>query len=143
MNRITGGAGPSRQATGVRPRPFNGPTDRSDDARGSYKEERYWRARRSLRIWPVKGPDLGASLSDFLVSALQLDPEILNEVPSFDIRRVRATRSKIDDEVCLARFDRIYLGSKGNFSLQWCCYRTGKQYSYTKIVSYIIIFLHL
>ena len=28
-----------------------------------------------------------------------MDPEILNEVPAFEVRRVRATRSEIENEV--------------------------------------------
>ena len=51
VNRITGGVAPPRHPTGVRPRPTSRPTERPDEGQSSYKEERYWRARQSLRIW--------------------------------------------------------------------------------------------
>ena len=98
VSRING-AGPTNQP-GVRPRPISAaPAPGASAQNTSYKEERYWRARRSLRLWPVKGADLKAALSNFLVGPLQMDPEVLNDVPSFEVRRVRATRSKIEHEV--------------------------------------------
>ena len=111
VSRMTGGAagGPGGAGSsgyhgpGVRPRPTArraaSPNQTDLSQRNSYKDERYWRSRRSLRIWPIRGPDLRTALSDFLINELQMDPEILNEVPNFEVRRVRATRSKIEDEV--------------------------------------------
>ena len=95
------GSGPPRHAgmQGVRPRPLASAPSSSRTHDSSYKEEKYWRARRSLRLWPVPGPDLQASLAAFMRGDLGLDDDLVAEVPSFDIRSVRSTKSKVAHEV--------------------------------------------
>ena len=100
LTRMSGG-GPQRRPglQGVRPRPLASAPSSSRVQDNSYKEEKYWRARRSLRLWPVPGPDLQTSLSAFMLNDLGLDAELAAEAPSFDIRSVRSTKNKVAHEV--------------------------------------------
>ena len=86
---------------GPRPRPLLSASNTGDlqTHRDTYKEDRYWRARRSLRMWPVRGPDLKSSLTAFFRDTLMLDDDIVATVPQLEIRGVRSTKSKIVDEV--------------------------------------------
>ena len=63
----------------------------------------YWAARRSLRMWPVQGPDLYEAARDFLVDALKQDPR---SIPSRDELTVRIAgsmgRSKTVGEVVVS-----------------------------------------
>ena len=62
--------------------------------------QRYWRCRRSLRFWPVSGPDLVESVRDFLRSNLgYTNSTIEQDVGDFDVRKVVEPRSKIKNEV--------------------------------------------
>ena len=77
--------------------PLNRPGNGSGPGTTSLTHEqvsRYWRCRRSLRIWPIGGPDLEAAVSDFLERILGLD-----NVGTITVRRVVEPRSKIKDEV--------------------------------------------
>ena len=49
----------------------------SAEPKESYKEEIYWRVRKSLRLWPVPGPDRGASLVQMLTEVLMMDQDFL------------------------------------------------------------------
>ena len=73
----------------------SGPTTKAAD---SYKEERDWRARRSLRMWPIPGPDHSASLRKFLADSLGLEEAFTREVDAYQVRPVRSTKSKIPHE---------------------------------------------
>ena len=63
-------------------------------------EDRYWLSRRSLRIWPVPGPDIKASLRDYLSTKLKLNSKFLHDIGDISIRKVaEAPGSRISDEV--------------------------------------------
>ena len=68
-------------------------------SRDTSKDDRYWRARRSLRLWPIKGQDLRVAVGDFMTNLLGLDPDFLQDLASYEIRPVRSTRSKVPNEV--------------------------------------------
>ena len=55
---------------------------------------RYWRCRRSLRVWPIEGLDLEAAVYDFLERNLDLD-----SIGTISVRRVVEPRYKIKNEV--------------------------------------------
>ena len=65
-------------------------------------DDRYWRARRSLRLWPVIGQDLNAAVANFLTQELQMDQDIADEIINFEIRRVRSAKGKHANEVIVA-----------------------------------------
>ena len=72
----------------------------SSSSRSSAQENIYWKCRRSLRLWPVAGPDLVAATRRFLLSHLDLDLESMGpEAGDIQVRRVVEPRSKIRDEV--------------------------------------------
>ena len=94
INKMSSGQGPRPPPGGtVRPRPLSRPSDlgarpaASDDVR---RQEQYWKARRSIRLWPVKGLDLRLALSIFLTDELKMDPDICEEINSYEVRRVRS-----------------------------------------------------
>ena len=62
--------------------------------------DRYDRCRRSLRIWPIDGPDLTAAVRSFLVDKLGFDEEMVDrDFGSLEARRIVEPRSKIQKEV--------------------------------------------
>ena len=68
----------------------------------SRKDENYWRARRSLRIWPILGTtdSVRVALVDFLVKRLKMDSSIAIDVDDCVVRRVPTTKSsKVEGEV--------------------------------------------
>ena len=68
--------------------------------RSSEQVTRYWKCRRSLRLWPVSGADLRVSVRHFLQELLGYeDEEIDRDISQFSVRRVIEPRSKIVDEV--------------------------------------------
>ena len=78
------------------------PVDASREAYQMQKEGAYWAARRSLRVWPVSGPDLCQAASDFLVDFLKQD---LRSIPSREDMSVRVAgsngKAKNKDEVVI------------------------------------------
>ena len=72
------------QTQGLRPRPPGGaplsganlvPIDNgSEPSGGTNKEDKYWLARRSLRLWPIEGPDRNLAVVDFIESKLEAPP---------------------------------------------------------------------
>ena len=50
--------------------------------------EKYWLARRSLRLWPVKGQDLRRSLSQFMVKILDFPESFLNTMGQVTIKPI-------------------------------------------------------
>ena len=64
-------------------------------------DDRYWRARKSLRLWPIIGPDLQAAVTTYLVDTLQMERDIIDDVQHFKIRRVRSARGKHANEVII------------------------------------------
>ena len=105
LNKMT--AGPSQRSfpsNSARPRPLSRPSglaaSHGPDGDGR-KQELYWKARRSLRLWPINGTDLKLALSVFLTDELNMDPDICEEIDGFDVRRVRSARGRVDNEVCV------------------------------------------
>ena len=109
LNKMSGPSTSGLPGNGVRPcplsrapqaqaRPQMGPqTGAADDSR---RQDAYWRARRSIRLWPVKC-DLRSSLSIFLVDELDMDPDICEEIDSYEVRRVRSARGRVENEICV------------------------------------------
>ena len=60
---------------------------------------RYWRCRRSLRLWPVKGPDLLANTLEFLSGQLGMDEEAMATMTDMVVTRIVEPRSKIQSKV--------------------------------------------
>lgn len=68
------------------------------------RDSRYWKARNSLRIWPITGDGerLRESLHDFLGKKLKLSDEVIDEAFDASIRKVpKARGSKITGEVII------------------------------------------
>lgn len=62
--------------------------------------ERYDRCRRSLRLWPIQGPDLSAGVRRFLIDKLQLSTDLVeNDLDTLPTRRIVEPRSKVQSEV--------------------------------------------
>ena len=61
----------------------------------SRREESYWRARRSLRIWPLvsDGPGMRQELPQFVQNKLKMDVSELPELDDCTYRKVPKTRS--------------------------------------------------
>ena len=60
----------------------------------------YWACRRSLRIWPVPGPDLKKSLANFMQTRLRISTSTLLKMGDISIKKVfSAPGNKIQDEV--------------------------------------------
>ena len=60
----------------------------------------YWACRRSLRLWPVPGPDLKKSLADFMKNRLKISTSTLLRMGDIGIKKVfSAPGAKIQDEV--------------------------------------------
>ena len=75
------------------------------DASGSFGRpltqgqiDRYWRCRKSLRLWPIVGPDMAASVRDFLRSKLEIDGEDLDSIVLVSVEKVVEPRSKVQHE---------------------------------------------
>ena len=62
---------------------------------------KYWRARKSLRLWPILGTDLHAAVAHYLTDSLLMDRDIEGEVKDFEIRRVRSAKGKHVNEVII------------------------------------------
>ena len=63
------------------------------------RQARYWRARRSLRLWPIKGEgdELRIDFQKFLSNRLRLGEDVLADTGNCSIRRILA--SKINKEI--------------------------------------------
>ena len=70
----------------------------ADPAMSSQKDQRYWKARKSLRIWPVRGTqdEIRASVGRFLSDKLKLPEEVVEEAAAGKVVRVPASsKSKV------------------------------------------------
>ena len=72
---------------------------KAQDGQSAAKVTRYWRARRSLRLWPVKGDveDLHIELQRFLSQRLHLGEDVLTNLGNCSIRRIPAPRNNKGD----------------------------------------------
>ena len=72
---------------GPRPRPSHQPSQQGDPQ----ERDRYWLARRSLRVWPIQGPDPRSSLIVFLRDRLGLvDNQFLGSMGQVTIKMICA-----------------------------------------------------
>lgn len=56
------------------------------------QEESYDFHRRSLRMWPIKGPSFSANVRTFLMDKLKLTPDFLVEIGNIEVKRYYDTR---------------------------------------------------
>lgn len=61
--------------------------------------EEYNVCRKSLRVWPVKGPDFKKSLHAFFAAYLKLAPEEIRELGQLSVEKNSQNNSKLEDEV--------------------------------------------
>ena len=67
------------------------------------READYWLCRRSLRLWPILGPDLTTAVRTFLVARLGMDADYIGSI-NLTASKYRTPRAKTTDEV-LVVFD--------------------------------------
>ena len=97
------GAGTSRSYAGVlsaQPNTQAGSVSWTEKSHEERREDRFWMCRRSLRIWPVPGGELG-SLKDYLRDKLKLDEDFVEDLGEIRIEVQRDPKSKIKNEVCV------------------------------------------
>ena len=64
------------------------------------KEDLYWQCRRSLRLWPIVGPDIKKGLGDFLRNRLRLGADFLADMGEVSVKKVASgPRSKKVGEI--------------------------------------------
>ena len=100
----------SKDLPGRRPRqipPVFGPND-GNRQQIEVKEERYWEARRSLRLWPVPGDDLPAAVMDFLSERLRC-PRGKVSTADFETERVIARPDSSAQDQVIVRFISVRL----------------------------------
>jgi hypothetical protein len=82
--------------------------NRQVDGQATTREEaEYWKARKSLRICPVRGPDLMNSLSDFLTGKLGLDKSIMDRLTDRSIRKLPTRKQGKFSEEAVVVFDSV------------------------------------
>ena len=81
---------------------------RQDRPESSSFERKYWEARKSLRAWPIEGPDLVASFIKFAEEKLKVPPGKLVRDSITVIRVTSPSTSAIADQV-IVRFENIRL----------------------------------
>ena len=64
--------------------------------RDPIEAERYWLARRSLRLWPIQGPDLRLSLRIYMAQRLALSPELVNRAGQGTIKTLTDATGRKD-----------------------------------------------
>ena len=76
-----------RLGAGPRPRPMSSQSQPAIAPSGPVhgQDDRYWRARKSLRLWPIIGADLGKAVAHFLTETLQMDKDIADEVKDLSL----------------------------------------------------------
>lgn len=63
------------------------------------QEESFHHHRRSLRIWPIKGPEIGKNLKTFLQARLKIVGPALEGLGKMEFRREKIPNSRYPDEV--------------------------------------------
>ena len=80
----------SRDRKRIRPLPVQ---ETMENGRTPAQEDRYWRCRRSLCLWPVRGTSLEDAVRAFMSGKLLVDEAVLAELPNCTIRAVKPARS--------------------------------------------------
>ena len=90
-------------------RPLGGLTEDSLDTHGTMSKDtqgraaRYWKARCSLRLWPIRGEgeDLRIELQKFLTHRLRLGEDVIADTGNCSIRKIPSSKknTKIEHEV--------------------------------------------
>ena len=62
-------------------------------AKTDRQEAQFYKCRRSLRLYPVKGPDLQAGFNDFIRNKLKMDSDYREGLGVVSLRRFRGQRS--------------------------------------------------
>ena len=76
------------------------PTPQTGGGLSGDQIDRYLRCRRSLRLWPIRGPDLAAEVRRFLMTSLGFSTDQVDQdFGPVEVRRVIEPRSKIEAEV--------------------------------------------
>ena len=75
------------------------PTTRNPTA-DERREDKFWEARRSLRIWPVERAERDG-LEEFLLNKLRMDRQAVNDLDITSIRKCVEPRNKNKHEVCV------------------------------------------
>ena len=79
-----------------------GPVESSRESMKEAQEAQYWIARRSLRLWPIVGPDLYDATVDFLRDKLKQDPRTIGSRDELHVRPAGTIgRAKSKDEVII------------------------------------------
>ena len=91
-------------ATGRRPRQLG--AAREDQTE---KEEKYWDARASLRMWPVIGDDMALAVLDFLVEKLRCPPRMVDVTDIVAIVKVVPRPDAFAQDQVVVRFSSVRL----------------------------------
>ena len=69
---------------------------RVDSVNNNARQLRYWKARRSLRMWPIRGDgeDLRIELQKFLTHKLRLGEDVLTDTKDYAIRKIPSGSSR-------------------------------------------------
>ena len=95
--------GPSRK----RRRPLGSPTNADQRMVGKPdKEDKYWIARRSLLLWPIKGENLPEAARAYLTDHLLMDPFQVKDYV-LDVRKVRGRPREGAHDECRVIFESV------------------------------------
>ena len=65
----------------------------------SAHSKRFWECRRSLRIWPVPGPNRRDSFVEFLKNKMEFDEDSIKDLGSYTVQETRANKARNPEEV--------------------------------------------
>ena len=71
----------------------------SNAATSGANETRFWECRRSLRLWPIPGPNRRESLKDFLITKMKMDEAEVADLGDIKVQEARSGKNKNTDEV--------------------------------------------
>ena len=96
--------GPSRK----RHRPLGSPVqeERPTSTRTLTKEDRYWKSRKSIEMWPIMGEDLQQAVVSFLEDQLLMDPFQVADL-TFAVKKLRGRPKVGTKDVVSVTFDTV------------------------------------
>ena len=71
-------------------------------------DDKYWEARRTLRMWPIRGPDFDQSVRSFLGIMLKMEARRISEA-NFTVKAVSQVRDSQPADQVLVTFDSVSL----------------------------------